>query len=196
MLKRIVQKSFPVNNVTGTSYSSIIDLDSAQKMSVQAVITVNTPAAATFTAAVTDICTAAASGFQTGLKVRLTTTTTLPAGLSLSTDYFVIVIDANTFKLASSLALALAGTAVDITDTGTGVHTITPTALAGGTFELQQSNDGTNYSAVATATNVTATASFIIEKVDPCTRFMRLKCVVTAGMFSSENYVLTIGDAV
>lgn len=60
--------------------------------------------------------------------VRLTTTGTLPAPLALATDYFVIRIDANTIKLASSLALALAGTAIDLADAGTGVHTLADTA--------------------------------------------------------------------
>lgn len=82
-------------------------------------------AAQTFTAAVTDICTAAAHGLKTGDKVRLTTTTTLPAGLSLATTYFVIYITADTFSLASSDANAVAATAVNVTDTGTGTHTIT-----------------------------------------------------------------------
>ena len=82
-------------------------------------------AAQTFTAAVTDICTAVAHGLKTGDKVRLTTTTTLPAGLSLATTYFVIYLTVDTFSLASSDALSVAGTAVNVTDTGTGTHTLT-----------------------------------------------------------------------
>ena len=39
--------------------------------------------------------------------------------------YWLIFQSATTFKFASSLANALAGTAIDITDTGTGTHTIT-----------------------------------------------------------------------
>lgn len=87
-------------------------------------LTGNNGTSQVFTAATTDIITSAAHGRVTGERVRLTTTTTLPAGLSLATTYYVIRIDADTFKLASSAANALAGTAVDITDTGTGVHTV------------------------------------------------------------------------
>jgi hypothetical protein len=54
----------------------------------------------------------------------LTTTTTLPAGLSLATDYFIIKVSDTTCKFATSYANAVAGTAIDITSTGTGVHTI------------------------------------------------------------------------
>jgi hypothetical protein len=57
-------------------------------------------------------------------RVRLTTTTTLPAGLSLATDYYVIKVSDLTCKFATSYANAVAGTAINITDAGTGTHTI------------------------------------------------------------------------
>ncbi len=79
----------------------------------------------TFTAATTDICTATAHGLKTGDKVRVSTSSALPAGLSASTTYFVIYLTADTFKLATTDANAVAGTAIDITDTGTGTHTVT-----------------------------------------------------------------------
>jgi hypothetical protein len=84
----------------------------------------------TFTAvAGTDICTYTStanypSNILTGTKVRLTTTTTLPAGLATATDYYLIKLTDGTFKLATSYVNALAGTAIDITDTGTGTHTV------------------------------------------------------------------------
>jgi hypothetical protein len=84
----------------------------------------------TFTAdAGTDICTYTStanipSNILTGTRVRLTTTTTLPAGLSLATDYYVIKVTDSTFKLATSYANSVAGTAINITDAGTGTHTI------------------------------------------------------------------------
>lgn len=56
--------------------------------------------------------------------IRLTTTDTLPAGLSLATDYYVIFVGAGTIKLATSLKLAVEGTAVAFTDAGTGTHSI------------------------------------------------------------------------
>ena len=81
---------------------------------------------ATFTAvAGTDVCTAGDNILtETGTRVRFTTTDTLPAGLAVSTDYYLIFQSTTTFKVASSLANALAGTAIDITDTGTGTHTV------------------------------------------------------------------------
>lgn len=79
----------------------------------------------TFTAdAGTDICTHSNINLFPYTRVQLTTTTTLPAGLSLATDYYVIKVTDTTIKFATSYANAVAGTAVDITDAGTGTHTI------------------------------------------------------------------------
>lgn len=84
----------------------------------------------TFTAdASTDIITMTSttnipSNILTGTRVQLTTTTTLPAGLALATDYYVIKVTDSTFKLATSYANAVAGTAINITDAGTGTHTM------------------------------------------------------------------------
>lgn len=85
----------------------------------------------TFTAdAGTDTCTWTStvnfpSNILTGTRVRLTTTTTLPAGLATATDYYVIKVSDTTFRLATSYANAIAGTQIDITGAGTGTHTVT-----------------------------------------------------------------------
>lgn len=64
------------------------------------------------------------SNILTGTRVRLTTTTTLPGGLATATDYYVIKVSDSTCKLATSYANAIAGTAINITDAGTGTHTM------------------------------------------------------------------------
>ena len=67
-----------------------------------------------------------AHGFLDGDRVQLTSSDTLPAGLALATDYWIIFIDAANFKLASSITNAVADTAVDITAAaGGGNHTVT-----------------------------------------------------------------------
>lgn len=48
----------------------------------------------------------------------------LPGGLSASTNYYTIRVDATQIKLATSLQNALAGTAINITSAGTGTHSI------------------------------------------------------------------------
>ena len=73
---------------------------------------------AEFTAAATDIITSAAHGLKDGDLVHVATTTTLPTGLSASTDYYVIYLTVDTFKLSATLL----GQAVDITAAGSGTH--------------------------------------------------------------------------
>lgn len=75
----------------------------------------------------TDNINSTAHGFETGDLVQLTSTGTLPAGLALATDYYVIRIDADNYKLALSAKDAEEGTTVDITAAaGGGTHTTTP----------------------------------------------------------------------
>src|SRR3990167_6131894 len=89
-----------------------------------------TATVSTFTAdAGTDVCTGATfttDANTTGHAVYLTTTGTLPAGLATGTVYFVIRVDLNagTFKLATTITNANAGTAINITDAGSGTHTV------------------------------------------------------------------------
>jgi hypothetical protein len=84
---------------------------------------------ATFTAATSDICTYTSttslpSNLLTGTRVRVSTTTTLPAPLVAATDYYLIRLNNDTFELATTYANAIAGTQIDLTTTGTGTHTL------------------------------------------------------------------------
>lgn len=63
----------------------------------------------------TNVITKASHGFYTGCPVDITHQGfPLPSGLAVSTTYYVIVNSANTFQLATSLANAVAGTAIDL----------------------------------------------------------------------------------
>ena len=66
----------------------------------------------------------------TGMAVVFTTNGTAPGGLTKDSTYYLIRASATTIKFASSLALAIAGTAIDLTTQGTGNHTITHTLTA------------------------------------------------------------------
>lgn len=162
--------------------------------STQQVIAVTTPSAGAFTAAASDICTKSSHGMKTGLKVQVSSTTTLPAGLSAATDYFIIYLSVDTFSLASSLNNANAGTAIDITDAGTGTHTITPTALAGCNVKFQGSNDNSNWIDLASATNITATVNLLTEKVDPMFDYVRAYFTMTAGQISITQITTLKGE--
>ena len=68
----------------------------------------------------TDKLTLSGHGMADTTKVQFTTTGTLPAGLSLATTYFVRDSATNDFKVA----LTSGGSAIDITNTGSGTHTV------------------------------------------------------------------------
>lgn len=87
----------------------------------------------TFTAdASTDQITLGAGGTAVNWEytvVQFTTTGTLPAGLSLSTNYYLRYISAGVYKVATTLANAINAVYVNITDTGSGTHTATSTNI-------------------------------------------------------------------
>lgn len=175
-----------IYSVTANTQSRTYDLNctSLRSLSLQAVYTNATPAAKTFVAAnvtvLADTITIAAHGFFTGLKVALTGTN-LPTGLS-ATDYWVIVVDANTIKLASSLVLALAGTAVDITAQGTTADAALTPATLSQVVKLQASNDGTNFSDIASMTvTITAAGNTIFNVGVIYNKFVRVVVTPTAG---------------
>ncbi len=110
----------------GQSLRTLVNIAGFERIDEYPEFPTNNKVGQTFTGASTDICTAAGHGFVTGDRVRVSTSAAdLPAGLSVDTDYYVIKTGADTFKLATTRALAVAGTAVDISDAGTGTHTIT-----------------------------------------------------------------------
>lgn len=163
-----------------------------------AIIDVDTPAAVIVASAsivfATGTWTSAAHGLTTGLKVQLTTSSALPAPLLVATDYYVIRVTADTFKLASSLVNAQAGTAITLSDAGVGNQTVTPTALAGGTIKLQQSYDGTNWADLGSATNVTADGNICLEKDRPTCNYVSAYITLTAGHVSATLQWLLKGD--
>ena len=63
--------------------------------------------------------------YVTGEKVRLTSSGTLPTGLSAGTDYYAIYISGTSIKLATSRANSYAGTNLTWSSAGSGNHTIT-----------------------------------------------------------------------
>lgn len=91
------------------------------------------PVIGTFTVTIANpaVVTRAAHGLYTGAMVYLTTTGALPTGLAQNTAYYVIRVDANTFRLATSLANAGAGTAIATSGAQNGVHTVRATSGVG-----------------------------------------------------------------
>ena len=143
--------------------------------------------------------TLAAHGYTTGLKGQIAIDAgSLPTGLSGSTDYFVIVVDANTVKLAASLADALAGTAIDIEDQGTADKTLTftPTSIAGGVVHLEGSNDRATWFDITNMTaNITATGSAVWHVTDAAYIFTRVNATLTAGQITIAGVIAQKGPS-
>lgn len=116
------------NHVTGTARYTNLTIASVDKAADTMVLPANANNLTFATGAVntgTDVITlSSTTNYPTGTPVTFTSTTTIPAGLSLDTVYFVINTSGTTIKLATTAANATAGTAVDLTSTGTGTHTI------------------------------------------------------------------------
>lgn len=97
--------------------------------------------------------------FQRGDRVTASTTGTLPSGLSLATNYYVIPyqrLDTCRIKLASSYANAMAGIAITLSSAGTGTHTITKNAepkFAGSILLETSVNIGDNIKSILAGMN-------------------------------------------
>lgn len=74
--------------------------------------------------ATTDQATCSTHGYSNGDPIIVTSTTTLPDPLAESTEYYVIYVDADTFQFAETFGDAVDGTAINLTDTGTGTHSV------------------------------------------------------------------------
>lgn len=75
--------------------------------------------------------TSAAHGFPNNSRVVFTSTDTVPAGLTSGTTYYVVSTATNTFQVSATLG----GSAIDITDVGTGLHTVTRTRVLSTSFD-------------------------------------------------------------
>lgn len=85
---------------------------------LKAVRTLGVPLTSVIGTATTDLITKTAHGFVTGDAVYLTFSSGF-TGLTTKTVYYVIYVSSSTFKVATTYALALAGTNIDITADGT-----------------------------------------------------------------------------
>lgn len=104
-------------------------------------------AAATITIATPGVVTWTGHGLAAGTPVKLTTTGSLPTGLTAGTTYYVkTVLDADTFTLAATPD----GAAIDTSGTQSGTHTATtvPTPsqrlFMGMVTNAEEANGGTN----------------------------------------------------
>ncbi len=99
----------------------------------------------TVTIATPGVFTLTSHGLLARQRIYLTSTGSLPTGLAVDTNYYIIFVDANTFRLATTLANAKAGTAINTTGSQSGVHSLVyaPWGISGSSnFLLPDSRSG------------------------------------------------------
>ena len=110
-----------ITPATATTGSTIVDF---RVMAASHAIADASGTSVTISIAVPGVVTMAAHGFKSGQAIVLQSTGTLPTGLAKGTIYFVKVVDANTFNLATTIENMAAGTLITTTGSaGTG-HTL------------------------------------------------------------------------
>jgi hypothetical protein len=70
------------------------------------------------------------NGYSTGDSIQFTTTSSLPAPLGAGVMYFVIVVNANSFKIATTQSNAYAGIGITLTTLGIGINQVQKYAAA------------------------------------------------------------------
>jgi hypothetical protein len=128
--------------------------------------------------------TLASHGLNVGEKVHydVVSGTTID-NLVDNTDYYVIVVDANTIQLAETKEDAIAGTFIEIADAddeiGGGEFTLTP-ATAAFDYNIEESNDNVNWSEVVDTSN-TGTHTFYNALPEICSKYLRITLLPTGG---------------
>ncbi len=136
-----------------------------------------------------NVFTKTAHGLVTGCVGQFTTSSALPTGLNLLTNYWVIRLSSSTFSVADSLAHALAGTVVVLSNAGTGNQTFTPTS-ASGVLKLQQSCNGTTWFDVSGDTVTITGAASALWAISPVTtQYYRTLFTPTSGVI---NYTVLV----
>jgi len=195
-MRRITDKSLlTTQDFASDTNSSALDLEWHEGCQLWAYVNATQPVATSYEEAdvnvANDTITETAHGYATGLEVVESTTGTLPAPLAVLTDYYVIRVDANTYKLATSKANAVAGTAINLTDDGTGTHTTTPNALSGGSASIQVSRDDVTYVEInGTSVAITASGNLVWNVDKQYARYIRVSFLITDGQLNASVFAV------
>lgn len=111
----------------GTQYAVVVDGQGVTDTTVSYTAVADLDFLAADVNTGTDVITEVAHGMLTGAgPYRLSTSGALPTGtgIAVDTNVWIIAPTADTYKLATSKANALANTAIDITAAGSGTHTL------------------------------------------------------------------------
>lgn len=147
--------------------------------------------------ATTDQATCSSHGYSNGDPIIVTSSTTLPAPLAESTEYYVIYVDADTFQFAATYGDAVDGTAINLTDTGTGTHSVY--AKGGGANLNVWADYSTSDTQDFATTDVNTGTDEITLTAHNLENFQQIQFTSTgsvpAGLTASTTYYLIVVDA-
>ena len=148
------KNAFTFSATTAQDSALILDMRDAEKYIMQIKTAEATPAAFTITSTANHIDTfnnrfyKAAHGLVTGSSVAITTSSSLPIGLT-GAGFFASKIDDDFFYIMDTRAKAITGTpAIVITSQGSGVQTFTPSGSYRGNVGIQYSLDGSTWTTI------------------------------------------------
>jgi hypothetical protein len=193
--KRLLLETIYIGSIAGTYTSPEFNLDDAQGFAIVASASQDTIVDKTFTSANVSlsVITIASHGYKLGLKVRFTTTGTLPSGLSLATDYYLTDFSSNTLLISTSYANALAGSYVTLTDGGSGTHTINIQTASPVDILLQGTIDGSTWVYVNNSTKELSSVPYMLEHETAFYHKLRVLLVVASGQYSVNAKIMIKG---
>ena len=178
------------------SMSRIINLEYSNGFALVSKAIDTTPSNFTFTPSdvTLSLIIKVAHGCLTALKVRFTTTGTLPGGISLNTDYYLIRQSADLFRVANSVENALAANFITLTNGGSGTHTVSITAATSPVITLEASIDGEIYAPIS-GINVPLIASpYMIESEAAYYHYLKVSLTVSSGQFNINSRIMSKGQ--
>jgi hypothetical protein len=161
-IKRAATFPFTVAIGDVVAYSESSSVVSSMRFEATAAVTFTAVTEAAVSAsAATDKWTVAQT-YKTGELIQFTTATSLPTAvggnLAVATDYYVIYVSATEIRIARTLALAYAGTYIDMTSAGVGAHAINRFSKS---VTMYQQKTTSNY-VVGTSDGITEWQEYIL----------------------------------
>lgn len=143
----------------------------------------------------TDVITSVAHGFVDGVRIQVSSTGTLPGGLSASTDYWVNKLSDDTFELCASYADVGTGTQVNLTNQGAESATITFTSFGSTATEIDAAiaADGDSNTTLSTAVTGTGGNAQNLFAVAPLTGNVASIIDTTADTITIASHGLVNG---
>lgn len=198
-LLNLIDKPFEQQVLTESGVSPSQNISGCLTIAVQLLLGLSLAAVKTFVQANVNATASTiaitAHGYQTGYEVELSAAGALPDPLMASTSYYVIRVNANTIQLALTVGDALAGTFIDLTNTGANQTTTVTPATPSVSVQLKHSPDSTNFYPLGSPVVPTQSANYFLGNVDPVGKFLRVDYTLLNATVTTDMRMLGKGLA-